>query len=354
MNDMIPTLEQIQLGQYFPQVIDSSMMGRLKSCEQLFNKIYIEQWKPKGLSVHLHAGGCFAKGVEVARTAFYTGIYEEPVKVQAVDPNTGELETGIVYQPVKKEEGDAHASIANGLSALMRAYGDYSAPESGSGSAKSLDRMVGALEFYFENYPLTFDSAFPIQLAGGKRGIEYSFIHPLPINHPVTGNPILYTGRMDAILNYAGDVFIFDEKTASSLGPTWSRQWGLRSQFTGYAWGCREAGIRTAGVVVRGISILKTKYETQEAISYRPNWQIDRWYTELLAWVQQALVAWSTSGWKHNLDHSCAEYGGCAFRTACEMQDPKPLLSTYFEQRHWSPVTRKETLVLSETVKEGE
>lgn len=148
---------------------------------------------------------------------------------------------------------------------------------------------------------------------------------------------------MYALLNFAGGLFICDEKTTSSLGPSWSNQWELRSQFTGYAWGAAAAGIKVDGALVRGVSILKTKYETQQAIVYRPSWQVDRWYAELLLWVEQMLACWRSGVWSHNLDHSCTEYGGCEFRRACSSQDETPWLETYFERRAWNPLTREET-----------
>jgi len=294
---------------YFPAIFDSSMMASYKACPQLFFKTYIQEYKPKEVSVHLHAGAAFARGLEVARTAFY------------VNGSTPE---------------DA---VAEGLRALLSSYGDFECP---ADSAKSAERMSGAFEFYFANYPLTSEDSVPITLPGGRRGIEFSFAHPLPIKHPVTGDPLLYVGRMDAVIHYAGGIYICDEKTTTQLGASWSRQWDLRAQFTGYAWGCQQAGIRVDGAIVRGVSILKTKYDTQQAISYRPEWQVARWYEELIEWIDEIKVSWMRGKFRFNLDHSCAEYGGCTFRQACSSQDPQPWLDTYFERRHWNPLLRTE------------
>lgn len=296
----------------FPEVLDSSILAAFKSCPQLCKKIYIDQWKSKERSVHLHAGGAFAHGIERARRAYFV------------------------------EGAEADDAIADGMRALLQFYGDFDCPPD---SAKSAQRTAGALEYYFSQYPLEHGTDEPITLPSGGRGIEFNFVHPIAATHPDTGNPLLYCGRMDAIINYAGGVFICDEKTTTSLGASWSKQWDLRAQFTGYAWGCREAGIRVDGVVVRGISILKTKYETQAPISYRPEWQVDRWYAELLEWVEDMKICWKTGRWKYNLDHACADYGGCGFRNACLSQDEMPWLETYFERRHWDPITRTETPV---------
>jgi hypothetical protein len=292
----------------FPRIFDSSMIATYKTCPALANYTYVQNWKPKETSVHLHAGAAFAKGLEVAREEFYVN------------------------------GRDSSQAIASGLGALMRHYGDYDAGE----SPKSLARMMGAFEFYFDNYPLSHDDQQPITLASGRRGIEFSFAEPLPLLHPQTAEPLLYCGRMDAILNYAGGVYICDEKTTTQLGPTWARQWDLRAQFTGYAWACHRAGIRVDGAIVRGVSILKSRYDTAMAVMQRPEWQITRWYEELLMWIERWMEDWKRGKYLHNFDHACGDYGGCAFRSACLSQDEKPWLETYFERRYWDPILRVE------------
>jgi len=320
---------QIPFVAGFPEIFDSSMLASRKACPEQFRKTYIQHWKAKGTSVHLHAGGAFAKGLEVTRKAFYTGEIVGFVNGQWVS--------------IQREPQDAGTAIALGLKALLAFYGGFDCP---SASAKSAERMCGAFEFYFSNYPLDHDDGHPITVPGGARAIEYSFAHPLPIQHPVTGNPLLYVGRMDAIIQYAGGCYICDEKTTTQLGASWPRQWDLRGQFTGYAWGCQQAGIKVEGAIVRGVSILKTKYDTAQSINYRPEWQINRWYDELLEWVEDTIRDWKQRGpdkpWRHNLDHSCAEYGGCQFREACLSMDEQPWLETAFERREWNPLLREE------------
>lgn len=293
----------------FPEFIDASLLAAFKSCPELGRKAYVEHWKSKLPSVHLHAGGAFAAGMEVARSAFYVG--------------------GL----------DADASVAAGKVRLADFYGDFDTP---SDSAKTKDRMLGAFDFYFSHYPLDHVVA-PILLPGGKRGIELSFAEPLPIKNPDTGDPLIYVGRADAILNFGGGRYITDEKTTTQLGASWSRQWDLRSQFMGYIWLCRQSGIPVTGALIRGVSILKTKYETQQAIVNHPQWSIDRWVAEMLMWVEDLVTCYKTNRWRHNFDHACAEYGGCQFRQVCASQDETSQLETFFERRAWNPLLRTET-----------
>jgi len=294
---------------YFPVAIDSTTLGTFRSCPQKMYRTYLQHWKPASESVHLIAGGAFAEGIEQARRSFY--------------------ETGL----------SAQDSVAAGLGALLRKYGDFECPPD---SAKSLERTAGALEFYFERYPLGGSGASPLRFPDGRTGIEFSFAQPLPINHPVTGDPLLYTGRADMLAEAYGGVYVVDEKTTSSLGPSWAKQWEMRSQFTGYCWAAREFGLNPAGVIIRGVSILKTKYDTMEVLSYRSPYEIDRWLDQTCRDIERMIQCWKDGIWDYNLDHACAEYGGCSLQSICKSSDPEAWLKTYFTQRVWDPLAREE------------
>lgn len=303
---------QQELLPYFPEVFDSSMVATLKSCPQLFKKIYIDQWKSKAERVDLRAGKAFAAGIERARRVFY------------------------------EEGGTADDAQTQGVIELLRVYGDFVCPED---NPKSAERTAGALGHYLIHFPLSHRTSYPILLPGGKRAIELSFVQPLAINHPITGQPILYCGRLDAVLATLGDTFGCDEKTTKSLGPTWPNQWQLRAQLIGYKWGLRQFNIRVAGMVVRGISILKTKYDHAEAINYYPDWMVDRWEAELLEWIEEGIRWWKAKRYRYNMDQSCSQYGGCGFIKVCTSQNEMNWLPMAFERRHWNPITREETVL---------
>ena len=313
MKKMFGSVNQLMQGRpLFPPCVDSTMLASFRSCPYKMETTYVRHWKPIAESVHLVAGKAFAEGIEKARRAFFE-------------------------QSASREDSEAI-----GLTALFQSYGDFECPPD---SAKSVERTAGALEFYFANYPLGEDGTEPITTPNGRRGIEFSFAEPLAVKHPTLDQPILYTGRADMIAHFSGGVYVFDEKTASQLGPSWSRQWELRSQFTGYNWAARKAGIHTDGVIVRGISILKTKYDTQQALTYRPEWEIDRWLEQTERDVRRMIRCWEEGYWDYNLDHSCAEYGGCSLAQVCKSNDPQAWLEGYFEQRVWNPLERAEQTV---------
>lgn len=297
----------------FPDVLDSTIIAAFRSCPQKAKLEFFDHWKNKDPSVHLHAGAAYARGLEVARKAFY-------------------------------EEGQpAEECVALGVGACLEFYGSFDCPDD---SPKSASRMAGAIEFYFDRYPLGVDTALPLELStAGKRAIEFGGVEVLDALHPETGNPLQYSWRMDMAVRFNGLALGEDDKTASQLGASWSRQWDLRSQFTGYVWGAARNGITLNGFLVRGVSILKTKYDTLESITYRPDWQIERWYGQLLRDIARMKRCWEEGYFDYNLDHACTEYGGCPFRSVCLMREPEQLLNQMYQRRRWDPVTRTETIL---------
>jgi PD-(D/E)XK nuclease superfamily protein len=295
----------------FPTVVDSSMLSAFRACPRKFAYTYLDHWKPAAESVHLVAGKAFASGLEAAREAFY--IRREP----------------------------AEEAQAQGLAALWREYGTFEEPED---SPKGPLRMAGALEYYFSRYPLGSDGATP-RVFGERHGIEFSFVEPVSVVHPETGDPILYSGRADMVCDSFGGLYIYDEKTTGQLGPTWAGKWEHRSQFTAYCWGLRGHGIHPTGIVVRGIAILKDSYNDAQAITYRSDWEVDRWLRQVERDLHRMIAMWEAGEWDYALDDACTAYAGCPFARPCKSADPQPWLEGYFHKRRWDPVLRLEHVV---------
>lgn len=314
----------------FPHCFDSTMLATFRSCPQKCFRSYVEHWKPRNESVHLVAGKAFATGIEVARRVYFEG--QAPVMRQ-ID---GQMR---LAEWAECEAGNRELAEQLGVSACIFAYGDFECPPE---SAKSLERTAGALEYYFDQYKLGDDGMIPVSFPSGRKAIEFSFAEPLPINHPVSGNPILYTGRCDMIAEFANGVYTVDEKTTSQLGQSWGRQWEMRGQFTGYQWAAGRAGIAVQGTIVRGVSILKTKYDTLQIPTYRSQHEVDRWLEQTVRDIARAQRMWEEGYWDYALDHACAEYGGCSMVRVCKSAEPESWLAVDFVQRPWDPLARRE------------
>lgn len=297
----------------FPQTIDSSMRAEFVACPHSFFRRYVQGLSKAGDSVHLHFGAVFAAGLAEFREAFW-------LRGDTVDQ-----------------------ALAAGMQTILTKWGDVEFAH----PAKTLDRCLGALEAYVSHYPPATDHLTPL-VTDGKIFTEFNFALPLPILHPETGEPLLYSGRFDMLGMLQGSTKVVeDDKTTSQLGASWGEQWRLRAQFTGYAWGAEEYGHQIGGVVVRGISILKTMYGHAEIIEQRPKWMIRKWQTQLHRDINRMVELWREADflsaerrpevWDQNLSDSCSAFGGCQFLTLCTSEHPDRWLGDY-EVRHYDPL----------------
>ena len=292
----------------FPEAIDSSMRGAFVTCPRKYELQYLHNWATLKESVHLVAGGAFAKGLEVVRLAhFRDGL---------------PLEEAIIL----------------GARALTIAYGNFECP---SDSPKTYPNILLALYEYFDKYGLDTDRIQPF-VTGGKPAVEFSFAIPLEVKHPTTRNPILYCGRFDMVGWYNKHLYVVDEKTTGQLGAQWRKSWKLRAQFTGYCWAAREYGHPVVGAIVRGMSILKNGYGHEEVLEPRADWEIERWYEQLHYDIERMISYWQRGHWDYNLDGGCTMYGGCAFLEPCGSSQPLRWLAQGFTKRIWNPMHKDE------------
>ena len=294
----------------FPMTLDNTMRAAFITCPQKYWRTYFQHWKPRMESVDLVAGKAFAAGVEEVRKEYH-----------------------------ERKNLDTEACLTVGVQKLITEYGDFEPP---LGHVKTLDRMIGALDEYFRNYGFATDHIQP-HFHNDKPAIEFSFAIPIPNTaHPTTGEPILYTGRFDMLGVYNNALFVVDEKTTKQLGQSWLKSWTMASQFTGYCWAAKEYGYPVAGAIIRGISILKTKYGHAESLQYRPQWFIDRWLVQLAKDVKRMVAAWEADDWDFDLNTGCTTYGGCPLTDACNSQNPVRVLEQDFVKRVWDPLAHEE------------
>lgn len=293
----------------FPRVVDSTMRSAFAACPQQFAYEFLSNLAPTGINVDLHAGACFASGLEAARLAFY------------------------------RDGKPAGEALAAGIRALMRAWGDFDPGD----HVKNLVRMCGALEYYFSVWPLGMDHLRPV-IKDGVARIEFSFALPIPeVTHPESGEPLIYAGRTDMIAQHiSGVCFVEDDKTTKQLGDSWGRKWHLRGQFTGYTWAARQTSHTVQGAVVRGISILKTKYDHAEELVDESPWKVDQWYAQLVRDLRRMIQCWREGIFDKNLGDSCVAYGGCYFAKLCNSSNPENWIDGNYVEKNWDPLARRD------------
>ena len=309
----------------FPIVWNESLRSAFVSCPRAALWEHFHHFKHPSPSIHLHAGKAWASALEEMRLRYY------------------------------RDGIDAPTAQAFGLEKLVTEYGDFEAPERGSGASKSLDRMIEAFSYYCSAFPLATDPVQPFRKKDGNPMVEFNFALPLDAEnllHPVTGEPILYAGRADMVATYAGSLSIYDDKTTSSLGATWANQWNRRGQFSGYSWAAREYGIPATQVVVRGIAILKTSINHAQAITVRTPHHVEEWHGQIIRDIRRAIRAWEENYFDVNLGEACSSFGGCQFQQPCMSNNPDPWLEGQFVRRRFDPITRTEEIIPIQEVAE--
>jgi len=301
---------------HLPQLIDATMMNCFRACPQKFHLEFHQGYRPKGVSIDLHAGGCFAIALEEVRSQVFG--------------HGKSLADALVI---------AHAKF-------MVAWGDLEPPEWKPG--KTRDNTWYAVEEYFKAYsPLT-DFVQPY-MTDDKPTLEYRFSIGLePVteteeeggfpSHPIDPEASFhYGGKFDMLGHMQHRPVILDEKTTRGIGKDWADQWNLRSQFIGYVWACQQVGIDIDTAVIRGIALLKTEIKFAEAIRPYSNFLVKRWYEQLRRDLWRMRRCWEKGYFDFNLGETCTAYGNCAFMTVCGSPNPDSWL-TEFDIRHWNPL----------------
>lgn len=319
----------------FPSSIDSTMLASFTECPQKFFVEYILRLSPQGFSPDLHAGGAFAAGIEAARKAVY--FDKLPIDI----------------------------AVGKGLREFAHYWGDYIPPDN---HPKDFVNTGFALTEYFNEWNPYSDELQPVYLPGGQPGIEYTFSIPMNINDPITGTPILYSGRCDMVGERAGIPMIVDEKTAKSLGPKWVLKWNMRGQFLGYAYAVNILDINVEYALVRGVALQKTQTQFQEATVPLPRFRQDQWWhsanqrvylirtifenmmdmweknKEMLANTEdrKLLLEHCHSYWIKAFGESCEMYGGCWLKDTCIRQHVANHYGN-FERNTWDPLAKNPT-----------
>lgn len=297
----------------FPEAISNTIREAFVQCPRKAYWGYIRRQAPQGESIHLVAGGSFAKGLEITRKAFY-------------EHNKSSFE-----------------AQAEGFEAMRLRYNGFDVEHGMEDHNKGFSNLTKAFTDYFFEYPLETDRLKPL-MQNGKASVEFSFAIPTEVLHPVTGNPILYAGKFDMLATDGDVLWVEDEKTTSQLGSQWSSQWDLNSQFTGYCYAARSYGYPVAGAIIRGIGLLKTKISHQQVPITRAPWQIDRWWKQMNRDLRMMVAMWEADSglgeeFSMALGAACTSYGACPYKRLCEAQNAEEWLSVYYRPSEYEPLT---------------
>jgi len=119
--------------------------------------------------------------------------------------------------------------------------------------------------------------------------------------------------------------------------PNWASSFDMRGQFLGYTWAARQFDIPASMCVVRGIAIQQKSIKHQEALIQYGNFQIERWYEEMIYKVEKLKEIWINKDFPMSYGDACSAYGGCSMMDLCKSPNPEIWLDSY-TVRKWNPL----------------
>ena len=295
----------------FPNVVDSTYMSDYNACSVKFLYSRLHHLHTEHISIDLIAGAAYAAGHEAFRKSYWG-----------------------------TKPGDFGAALVALYVGFTRNWMSDGNTWMAEDEQKSFYNTILSCVDYYSTFVPSCEPYPPYILPNGLPAVEVNFCEPLEDAppHPETGDPILFAGRMDQIVQgKAGICYNADDKTTKALGTQWTKQWDMRGQFSAYAWGTQRLGFQTEGMLVRGCGIMKTKSNYAEVLTQRPKWMVDRWYHQTCRNVEKMIEHWRTGRWDYNLGESCTHYGGCTYQPLCLHPNPEKIRSL-FTRRVWSPI----------------
>lgn len=155
---------------------------------------------------------------------------------------------------------------------------------------------------------------------------------------------IEYGGIFDALVEFGGNVYVFEHKTTSQMGNYYFNQFKPNNQVSGYIWaGGLLSGRRVGGAFVNAIGIYKasaTKFERQ--ITTRSAEDIAHWLTNVRSTCQQIKDCERRGFWPQ-YTQSCTMYGKCEFHDVHvlgSVNEQQRYLEQQFVKSEWSYETR--------------
>ena len=158
---------------------------------------------------------------------------------------------------------------------------------------------------------------------------------------------IFWIGKIDMVVDYNGNKFVFDHKTTSRLGYSFWGQFPTSRQMQGYTWAVGEIlGELPKGVEINCIAGRKpTKTGTgtefaRQKFYYTPE-TIEEWKQNTLELCSDLLYNFRRGKFPMNTDQCMAKYGTCPYLDCCSLP-PKQremfLATDHYTDNTWSPL----------------
>lgn len=249
--------------------IDNFALTNFQTCPAKYDLRIRQGWTPRQRSAALGFGGAFHEGL----ATWY-------------------------------KTGDLSAAIT----AIAEKWDDTSSAE----DYRTKEKCVTVMIEYAKRYPS--ENFRIVGLEEGHPMIEVPFVLDTGMTTD-DGEPIEYGGIFDGLVDFNGQLWVFEHKSTSQLGSYYFEQFKPNNQVTGYIWAAEQlSGRRVHGAIINAIGVYKsgaTKFERQPTA--RNPQDIVEWLANLRLVCNQIKRA-EKEGFSLSTG-ACTLYGKCEFHS---------------------------------------
>lgn len=295
---------------------DATSLSNYMKCPKYYEYVNLRGLQSRNKSVHLIFGGLYAAALE----NYFKHLQEGLTPLEA----TVEIVRTALIDTWEYEVDDLGNNIPGS-----------GGPWDSMHNTKTRETLIRSIVWYLDHFKD--DLAETVILENGKPAVELSFSLPFD-------NGIVYCGHLDRLVEY-GSKLVMDQKTSlSTISANYWKQFMLDNQMSGYTYAGKILfDTQVKGVIIDAAQIAVGFTRFERNVVYRTDEQLDEWYENTMAYIEEAREATAKGHFKRNLQ-SCSNYGGCEFRDACSASPThrqRMLRDHFVAGKRWDPLERR-------------
>ena len=281
-------------------------IGLAETCLYKYFLIKIEGWRPVRKSVHLLFGGLYATAIEHYYRYRFDGMSSNEALCKVV------LETLIAtweYKYAKTVDDEVETFYNLGDGVVKGTCIEGGRPWQSDHNTKTRETLIRSIVWYVDQFED--DALKTIALADGSPAVELMFTLDL-------GNDLILRGKLDRLVDYAGDTYVLDQKTTgTTITPRYFEGWSPDTQMSAYTFaGQALYKLPIKGVILDAAQIAVGFTRFERGFVFRSSAQLEEWYKSALYHIEAARSA-TREGYFPQRFSSCGNFGGCEFRSVC-------------------------------------
>lgn len=294
---------------------DSTSIKLAETCPRKYQYKMIDGWQPRRKSTHLLFGGWYASALEHYHKYRALGDTLDEALVKVVREaliNTWVVESDGTDTPPQ------------------------SCPWQSDHATKTRENLIRTIIWYIEEF--RDDPATTLIKSDGTPAVELSF------SFAVTEDIIL-CGHLDRLVEYAGAVYVMDQKTTgSTITNYFFDQFDPDTQMSLYTYaGQLIYNHPIKGVILDAAQIAVGSSRFVRGFTFRDADKLDEWLNDALATIEQT-QHYTEENYFPQRPSSCGNYGGCEFRGVCSRSPAVRenfLAADFVKGELWDPLKKR-------------